>query len=277
MKEVIHFKPISICTVLLKSIILNDYCKRNNLKFTTFIKSEHVDVLDIINPSLNIELTNYNYTFEKRGCELDLKTKYYFKNLHAKNISIDDIDIFDEKHTRFEDLKVNKLTLVDIVLDRHSHKLDDINHPIECKKKYKILDNDVCCFNLINPFDDKLSYEFWDFVLKKISPKKVFFVSGNKEMLDYFNKKYNIELSNKKYDIGIAAGKNVIGKTLTRGSVKDMIYDALTCNTGNFFDLKKIKTSITFPSKFNDLYYVQNYKHQASFDAFTKFLKRNLV
>ena len=277
MKEVIHFKPISICTVLLKSFILNDYCKKNNLKFTTFIKSEHACVLDIINPNLNIELTKYNYTFEKRGCELDLKTKYYFKNKHAKNLSIDDIDIFDEKHSSLNNLEINKLTLVDIVLNRHMHKLNDINHKIVCHKNFESLDDSITSFNLFNPFNDKLGYEFWEYVLDKISPKKVFFVSGNKEMLNHFNNKYNLPNLNKKYDIGVGAGKGVIGKKIIRGKADDMIYDALTCSTSNFYDLFKIKSTITLPSKFNELFFIENYKQKDSFDVFVNFLKRNLV
>jgi hypothetical protein len=276
MKELIHFKPISICTVLLKSIILNDYCKKNNLKFTTFIKSEHAGVLDIINPNLNIELTDYNYTFEKRGCELDLKTKYYFKNMHAKNLSIDDIDIFDEKNSSLDNLKVNNLTLVDIVLDRHSHKLSSINHKISCNKNFVSLDNNTCCFNLFNPFNDKLGYELYEYILNFLSPKKVFFVSGNKDMLKYFNEKYNLPTLDKNYDISIGAVKGEIGRKLTRGKADDMIYDALKCSTANFYDLQRIKSTITLPSKFKELFYIRNYNHKDSFDVFVKFLKNNL-
>ena len=276
MKELIHFKPISICTVLLKSFILNDYCKKNNLKFTTFIKSEHACVLDIINPNLNIELTDYNYTFEKRGCDLDLKTKYYFKNMHAKNLSIDDIDIFDEKNSNLNNLKINKLTLVDIVLDRHSHKLNNINHEITCNKDFESLDDSIYGFNLFNPYDDKLGYELYEYVLNVLSPKKVFFVSGNKEMLKYFNEKYNIPTIDKNYDITVGAGKDLIGKKLTRGRADDMIYDALKCSTTNFYDLQKIKSTITLPSKFKELFFIRNYNHKDSFDVFVKFLKNNL-
>ena len=106
--------------------------------------------------------------------------------MHTTNVSIDDIDIFDEKYSSLDNLEINKLTLVDIVLNRHMHKLNDINHKIVCRTNFKSLDDSITSFNLFNPFNDKLGYELWEYILNKISPKKVFFVSGNEEMLNYF-------------------------------------------------------------------------------------------
>lgn len=278
MEDLIFFKPVGICTVLLKSLILNNYCEENNLTFKTYIQSKHREVLDIIDTGFNIDVTNYKVPDTKGVLPLQRKIIKSFYKIHHldDNERNKEIDFFYNSDLDSYKHRGNPTLVVDFIINRNNNakKLSKINTKITALKTYDKLDKNTNVFNLVNPLDEEGLYEMWEMILKKISPKKVFFVSGNKKMLHYFNEKYSLKTNDESYETSKWFGRNMV-----RGSAKSIIIDSLKCSTGDFWDFQKIISAVDIPKKYWNLTCIDTAvknNYQDSFDLFVKYLQKNL-
>ena len=297
--DMIHFKPVGFATTLIKSMILHEFCKQNNLSLVNYFSKKHENAFDILDIDLNVKFTNYDrskYLSEEDTILRHYKIRKFFIENHLPEKNISDLEIFDTSD--LNNFKHRKATLIsNFVLNRNSHWFDTCDLKIKIKNDSTILfkkEENVLSFNLLNNSNNKIMYkvyEYWvDKVIQMTGVKEVYFVSGCEDMLNYFNKKYNgiQSLRNKTYEERqkISNG-SLVAQTV--GSTRDLIYDLVDCSYCNFWSLRKlintfpnphineINVNKGFKRQLKEYQYMNSIKYQDSFDILVNYLKTNLI
>lgn len=298
--DMIYFKPVGFATTLVKSMILHEYCKKNNLSLINYFSEKHKTAFDILDINLNIDFTKYDrvkYLSEETAVIRHYNIKKFFIENHLPEKNISNIEIFDTSD--LNTFQHKKTTLIsNFVSNRNFHWIDTSNLLFKVKNNSNILFNkqeNILAFNLLNHYDHKVMYrlyEYWvDKVIEKTGIKDVYFVSGCKNMLEHFNQKYNgIQTKrNKEYEERYKSGNS---KKQVVGSSKDVIYDLVDCSYCNFWSLRKLIN--TFPNhniqkeafeivdkgmkhNLKEYQYLNTKKYQDSFDFLVNYFKKNLV
>jgi hypothetical protein len=297
--DMIYFKPVGFATTLVKSMILHEYCKKNNLSLINYFSEKHKTAFDILNINLNIDFTKYDrvkYLSEENAVIRHYNIKKFFIENHLPEKNISNIEIFDTSD--LNTFQHKKTTLIsDFVSNRNSTWFDSCNLKIKVKHDSKIMfkkPEKILSFNLLNYNDHKplyKLYEYWvDKVIQTTGINQVYFVSGCENMLKYFNEKYNSVQSsrNKTYE----ERHKIINSNLqkqTVGSTKDLIYDLVDCSYCDFWSLRRLLFHFPNPHinevnvdkgqkrRYKEYQYMNSIKYQDSFDILVNYLKTNLV
>lgn len=288
-RNIIFCKPTGLNANLVNLLICNDYCIKNNCNLIFFIHENQLEVakrLDTIAKFIVVDqqylefCCGFNYRkLTHLEFSLRLKSlikKYYVENLSFKNTHFhsgynQNLNSIASQYTNILLYKIYKNELKNI--SRNALCLKD-NHKI----KFKKYDSSVLSFNLVNTGgDQKRVYDFWDFIInKKIrhSPQsKLFFVSGNRQMLKYFSNKYSglNSIDDKLYETVFS---RTFSSNINKGCPNDIFYDIINCSFTNFQSLHSLRHE--FPeitSIFKDVNFINRTEH---FDFLVEYFIDNI-
>lgn len=287
--NIIFCKPTGLNSNLVNLLICNDYCIKNNCNLIFFIKEKQLETAKRLNTVAQFIVVDQEYLdfccgFNYRNLsylEFSLRLKSLIKKYYVEDLSFKDtyfhsgynqnLDSISSQYANILLYKIYKTELKNI--SKNVLQLED-SHKI----KFKKLDPNILSFNLVNTGgDQKRVYDFWDYVIdkkfKKCPRSQLFFVCGDKVMLERFTKKYSSinSINDKEYEVKYS---NTFDTIIHRGAEDDIFYDMINCSFTNFQSLHSLRHE--FPeiaNIFKDVSFVNRTEH---FDFLVEYFKDNI-
>jgi hypothetical protein len=288
-RNIIFCKPTGLNSNLVNLLVCNDYCVKNNYNLIFFIKEKQLEIAKQCNTIaqfivVNPEYLDFSCGFNYRKLsllEFSLRLKSLIKKYYIETLSFKDTYFHSGYNQNLDDIssqyhnillyKIYKSELKNI--SKTQLRLKD-NSKIKFKKYY----SNILSFNLVNTGgDQKRVYDFWDYVINKKIMKhprsQLFFVCGDKIMLERFTKKYLSinSINDKEYEIKYSSTFDSI---IHRGAENDIFYDIVNCSFTNFQSLHDLRDEFSeITSTFKDVSFINRTEH---FDFLVEYFTDNV-